>query len=83
MPVQLIEAEYEGKVLLPKEPLELPAGTRAQWSVYLPQQAADCLSKLRALWQSFEEHPVDAPSLVASGGGVAVGADGVTDSRAA
>ncbi|MGC8785740.1 MAG: antitoxin family protein [Armatimonadota bacterium] len=63
MPTRVIEAEYDGKVLIPKEPLDLPVGTRVQLSLHVEQNAEERLRRLRALWQHFEENPVDAPSL--------------------
>ncbi|MDW8289390.1 MAG: hypothetical protein RMM06_01600, partial [Armatimonadota bacterium] len=56
------EAEYDGRVLIPKEPLDLPVGARVQLSLHLPEQVSHRLNRLRALWEYFEQHPVEAPS---------------------
>ncbi|MCS6948986.1 MAG: antitoxin family protein [bacterium] len=63
MASRVIEAEYDGKVLIPKEPLDLPVGARLQLSIHVQQDVEERLQRLRALWRYFEDNPVDAPSL--------------------
>lgn len=63
MSVKFIEAEYDGKVLIPKEPLDLPVGARVQLSIRLGQEVEERLRRLRTLWKYAEEHPVAAPSV--------------------
>jgi predicted DNA-binding antitoxin AbrB/MazE fold protein len=61
MSVKVIQAEYDGKVLIPSEPLDLPAGVRVRLVVEV--EADEQLRRLHRLWKYFEDHPVDAPSL--------------------
>lgn len=63
MSTRVIEAEYDGKVLIPKEPLDLPVGARVQLSLHVQQDVEERLQKLRALWRYAEEHAVNAPTL--------------------
>ncbi|GBC96167.1 hypothetical protein HRbin16_01968 [bacterium HR16] len=63
MSILVIEAEYDGKVLIPKEPLNLPVGTRVSLSLHVQQDVEERLQKLHALWRYAEEHAVDAPAL--------------------
>ena len=61
MSVKVIQAEYDGKVLIPSEPLDLPAGVRVRLVVEV--ETDEELRRLHRLWRYFEDHPVDAPSL--------------------
>lgn len=63
MSTKVIEAEYDGKVLIPKEPLDLPAGTRLYVSIRLEQEVDGRLRKLRELWEYAKERAVDVPTL--------------------
>jgi len=61
MSVKVIQAEYDGKVLIPNEPLNLPVGARVKLTLEL--ETDEQLRKLHELWKYFEDHPVHAPSL--------------------
>ena len=61
MSIKVIQAEYDGKVLIPDEPLNLPVGARVKLTVEV--EVDEQLRKFHLLWKYFEDHPVDAPSL--------------------
>lgn len=56
MSTQVIEAEYDGKVLIPKEPLELPAGTRVRLRIETEEP------RLAALWRDLASRPARGAS---------------------
>ncbi|MGC8785742.1 MAG: antitoxin family protein [Armatimonadota bacterium] len=61
MPNLVIEAEYDGKVLIPKEPLDLPVGKR----VLLRIEAGDALqeeNRFAQLWKDLASRPARGES---------------------
>ncbi len=61
MSTLLIEAEYDGKVLIPKEPLDLPVGKR----LLLRIEAEDALqgeNRFARLWKDLASRPARGES---------------------
>lgn len=61
MSIRLIEAEYDGKVLIPKEPLDLPVGRRVRLRIE-PEEAVQEESRFALLWKDLASRPARGPS---------------------
>jgi predicted DNA-binding antitoxin AbrB/MazE fold protein len=57
MAIITVEAEYDGRVLVPTQPLNLPAGLRV-WLTVATTKASDWLSRFETALQQFQAHPV-------------------------
>ncbi len=60
MSSRVIEAEYDGKVLIPAEPLDLPAGQRVR--LVIAPATGDAAKSLAELWEDLAKRPARGPS---------------------
>ncbi len=60
MPARVIEAECDGKVLIPAEPLDLPVGKRIRLVIESPTGVT--AANLAELWEDLAKRPARGPS---------------------
>ncbi|MCS6831660.1 MAG: antitoxin family protein [Armatimonadota bacterium] len=56
MASRVIEAEYDGKVLIPKEPLDLPVGKKVRLRIEV-EEALQTASRFAQLWKDLASRP--------------------------